>query len=372
MAVIEMERVGTETVNAQISAEILAEAIRIAEEKRLAKEAEQKHIEQEEQKISIAQAYELYITDDVEGKGKAPDTIKNWRDVKKYTVMFWTEDRDKDGIELGRKVKYIQDLTLDDIRDFNKYLTKKRNHRGNIIQQDTRRRYLTYLRKVLEWCDLQDYKVIKPKLIGLPQHQKRNPRFLTIDEFIEFMEAVGRRRENVREIVRLRNIAICLVFFSSGVRLTELRSMNRNDIKDCQFLVEAIHTKSRDARMAFLSKAAMHAIDAYLSMRRDKNPALFVSTQRPDRLSESAVEHIFQQARAECSGKVRKTSPHTLRHTFATYCYSRKVEIYVISKLLGHVNLSTTQIYTHLGDPDLKEEHKRVMNRGPVMRFSFA
>lgn len=206
---------------------------------------------------------------------------------------------------------------------------------------------------------MRGYDVIKAKFINLPQHEKHEVKCLSLEDVREFIELVGQPHENLSEQGRLRNVAICEILFSSGVRISELLRLNRGDIKNRTFRV--IQGKSKTGRPCFISRRAERALNAYLKTRVDRCKALFISTQEDKRLSANTVRHVFQYV---CKhSRFEGVHPHTLRHSFATYMLNSGVDLVTISKMLEHEDVQTTQIYTHVFNPQLKATHDKVMAR---------
>lgn len=301
--------------------------------------------------LSVAEAYEQYIQNQVVARNMTVKTIRHWHYMARLTAEFFSGEAN----EHTRKhtpVRSIQEMTYDDTLHFQRYL-------ASWLRPDTVRVAMTRLRCVIEWCDMRGYEVIKAKFINLPRHEKREVKCLSLEEVREFIAEVGRPRRNLTEQGRLRNIAICEVLFSSGVRISELMKLDRGSIKNRTFRV--IQGKSKTGRPCFISRRAERALNAYLKTRVDRCKALFISTEEDKRLSEHTVQNMFHYV---CDhSHFEGVHPHTFRHSFATHLLNSGVDLITIAKLLGHEDVQTTQIYTHVFSPQLKAAHDRAMAR---------
>lgn len=301
--------------------------------------------------LSIAKAYEEYIKSQVIAQNMTEKTIRHWQYMARLTVAFFSGEANEH-TRAHKPVLSLQELTYDDTLDFQRYL-------ASWLRPDTVRVAMTRLRCVVEWCDMRGYEVIKAKFINLPKHEKREAKCLSLEEVREFIEEVGKPRQNLTEQGRLRNIAICEILFSSGVRISELLRLNRNSIKNRTFQV--VQGKSKEGRPCFISRRAERALNAYLKTRVDHCKALFISTEEDKRLSAGTVRHMFHYI---CDhSRFEGVHPHTLRHSFATHLLTNGVDLVTIARMLGHEDVQTTQIYTHIFNPQLKAAHDRVMAR---------
>jgi len=170
----------------------------------------------------------------------------------------------------------------------------------------------------------------------------------------------------------IRDRAIIEVLYSTGCRVAELAGMNLNDMnkKDRTILVRG---KGNKERFVFLGEQALSALEAYLKERsthvksdsRDSCDALFVNT-RGERIGVRGVFYVLHTYFVK-AGLVKKAGPHTFRHSFATHLLDRGADIRMVQEMLGHANLSTTQVYTHLSVERLKEVYKQAHpHAGPV------
>lgn len=212
-------------------------------------------------------------------------------------------------------------------------------------------------RKVLKWVKRQSSLLFDPEDIKVPKRQYIEVSYLEPEEIDEFIKAVSRNTRGYCRINRLRNIAIVKVLFSSGIRVNELCKLNKNSIKDRQFISIS---KSKTPRPCYISEDAEEAIGQYLAARQDNNPALFVANQTGRRMTTANVRNVFHNACNYC--ELDNVHPHTMRHSMATFLLDRGMGILDVSKLLGHSSVSTTQIYTHVKDRDLRQKYNIYMN----------
>ena len=164
---------------------------------------------------------------------------------------------------------------------------------------------------------------------------------------------------DTKEIKGLRDKALLELFFSTGLRLAELCSLNRDlDLSRDEF---SIRGKGEKVRVVFLSQEAKDAIRAYLKARKDMEEAMFVNNARNKiggRLTPRSIERTVREY-ATKAGISKKVTPHVLRHSFATDLLSNGADIRSVQMMLGHANIATTQVYTHVTDKQLREVHKK-------------
>lgn len=287
--------------------------------------------------MKISEAFAYYRRLEITARGLSTKTDESYLYASKLAIAYFG---DIDFSLIG----------LEDIIKFYEHLLgwqKPDTARGNII----------CLRSVIKLLFRRKEKVIDPEEIRIPKREKRSIEYLTAPEVIEFIDVIGEKRRGYAEINRLRNIAIVEVLFSSGIRVGELCRLNKNSIRNRQFIVVG---KSKDPRPCFISAKAEDRLMEYLAMRTDSNPALFISNQNEKRITPGNVRRIFQNA---CNrSDFVNIHPHTIRHSFATYMLEKGVDLRYIGDFMGHQSLDTTKIYTHYTNPTLKKIHDTVMN----------
>jgi len=242
----------------------------------------------------------------------------------------------------------LKDLNEKTIRDFRLKLA-----RGS-LKKITQGYYVIALRNFLKFLVKRGYGVVPPETIELPKISRRDIETLDYAELERLLDAP--KGSSLRA---LRDKAILETFFSTGLRLSELCNLNRQvDWKRGEISVRG---KGDKLRVVFLSDRAKTAIKNYLDKREDTAEALFVSLTKQGkpigRITPRAVERMVE-ARAKEAGIPKKVHPHQIRHSFATDLLINGADLRSVQELLGHANIATTQIYTHLTNKELKEVHK--------------
>lgn len=244
----------------------------------------------------------------------------------------------------------IQDVTFEKVRDWRNWLLGWQ-------AADTVRGNTICLRMVLKFLRKKGYKVLDYEEIPVPKRSKRVIKFLTEDEVQLFIEEAGRKRRGYPEENRLRNVALITLLNATGLRNSELCSLNRNTIKNRTFTIIG---KSKNERIGFDNEQAEEAVARYLECRTDRNPALFTSPQTGKRITSGTVRKIFMNICARSD--FENVTPRTIRHSYATTLLERGVDIIYISDLMGHEDLNTTKIYTHYRNPKLKAIYDNAQN----------
>lgn len=185
-----------------------------------------------------------------------------------------------------------------------------------------------------------------------PKREKRLPVHLTLVESRKLLQ-------NIKGKYAVRDRAILTLFLNCGLRLSELVSINRDDIRDDTLRVIG---KGNKERTIYLNKAVLSALKSYLDTRTDNNPALFVS-ERGQRISARAVQYLVKKHIEDAGLDTKRYSVHKLRHTAATLMYKHgHVDIRALQAILGHESISTTEIYTHIDD----EQLRAAISRNPL------
>src|SRR5690606_35367219 len=207
----------------------------------------------------------------------------------------------------------------------------------------------------------RDIESLSPSKIELPKVSRKQVTFLHYDEVRRLIEQIDITSEQ-----GLRDRAIVELLFSSGLRVSELVDLNRDhiNIKRREFMVRG---KGQKDRPVFISAATAERIQEYLSTRFDNLPPLFLSYSRNHtasmsgdyrRLSARSVQRLIARY-ARLAGITKHVSPHTMRHSFATDLLMNGADIRSVQSMLGHSNISTTQVYTHVTDEHLREVHEK-------------
>lgn len=257
----------------------------------------------------------------------------------------------------------IEDISEDTIRNFRRYLsnTYKNPYKGNLSRQ-SQNYFLIALRSLFKFLIREKHKVIPPEMIDLAKSRDRRIKFLSPEDLLRLFKAVDVDSEQ-----GIRDRAILEVLFSTGLRVSELVKLNKEhvNIKLGEF---GVMGKGSKMRVVFLSDDAKDWLQRYLDARKDPYSPLFIrySGPKPEeqltpekmRLSVRSVERLVDKYRKK-AGLLERIGPHALRHSFATDLLQRGADLRSVQELLGHKNVATTQIYTHVTNTHLKEIHKK-------------
>ncbi|HEY4496601.1 MAG TPA: site-specific tyrosine recombinase/integron integrase [Candidatus Paceibacterota bacterium] len=246
-------------------------------------------------------------------------------------------------------VKDLKDITEEKIREFRINLASKEK-----IKKVTQAYYVIVIRNFLKYLAKKDYKVVSPDKIELPKIPERQIQIIDYKDLELLLSAP--KGETLKT---LRDRAILETLFSTGLRVSELCSLNK-DI-NLERSEVTIRGKGDKLRIVFLSDRARNAIKQYLDKRSDIEEGLFITMTRDNkpigRITSRSVERIIAHY-ARAAGIPKKVTPHTLRHQFGTDLLINGADLRSVQELLGHSNISTTQIYTHLTNKELRDVHQ--------------
>lgn len=254
----------------------------------------------------------------------------------------------------------IDDLTADNIREFRLYLSRQKGTKGE-MRLVTQGYYVIALRSFLKWLVKNDMKVLQPEKLDVPKIKDHSLKFLTEDQVNRLLNQPLNSAKN-----GLRDRSILELLFSTGLRVSELVSLNREQInlKTREF---GVIGKGGRSRVVFITKHAAEWVDKYLKSRTDHYKPLFIRDLRPKeiglddsevRLTARSVQRLVKKYVRQANLPVAAT-PHTLRHSMATDLLQRGADLRSVQELLGHKNIATTQIYTHVTDARLREVHEK-------------
>ncbi len=291
-------------------------------------------------------------------------SLKTVRMYGYYLIFFenWLRKKLK---KLNQSIDSFNVEKIDEnvIREFRLYISHyyKNPYKGQLKRQ-TQNYFLVALRSFFKFLIRQKLKVVSPEIIDLGKVRDRNIKFLTEDEREKLFKAV-----DLNEKTGLRDRTILEVLFSTGLRVSELISLNRDQI-NIELGEFGVIGKGGKARVVFLSKKAKDWLKKYLDSRKDPYRPVFIRYSGPKpkqeltdeklRLSVRSVERLIEKYRKK-SGLVHRIGPHVLRHSFATDLLSHGADLRSVQEMLGHKNISTTQIYTHVTNQRLKEIHEK-------------
>lgn len=259
------------------------------------------------------------------------------------------------------KISSPSQITDERVRAFRLHLNRLVDERGKSLKKITQNYHVIALRNFLKYLAKRDVKTLAAEKVELGKSEKRQIDFLEIEEVERIFEAAGGSG-----VKCLRDLAILELLFSSGLRVSELTSLNRDQVnlKTGEFSVRG---KGGKVRVVFVSDQAKKAVERYIEKRSDIDPALFVrvgikrlekKSKKDDlRITPRTVQRIVKFYAAK-AGIVKDVHPHTLRHSFATDLIQNGADIRSVQEMLGHSSVTTTQIYTHVTNRQLKEVHK--------------
>ncbi|MBI2097812.1 MAG: tyrosine-type recombinase/integrase, partial [Candidatus Vogelbacteria bacterium] len=235
------------------------------------------------------------------------------------------------------------DITAEAVRKFRLWLNRRD------LEKSTQNYYLIALRTFLKYLNGRGVAALSPAAIDLAKTSRKELELISREELTRLLDAPTAATAKGR-----RDRAILELLFSTGLRVSELCVLNRDSV-DWQQGEFSIRGKGGKVRLVFVSPAARKALKNYLDQRSDLAPPLFVS-QNLTRLTSRSIERLvhFYAIKA---GLVKKVTPHTLRHSFATDLLRNGADLRAVQLLLGHSSISTTQIYTHITDRELRSVH---------------
>lgn len=254
------------------------------------------------------------------------------------------------------------DITQELLRKFRLKLNRVVDERGEGLEAITQAYHLIALRGFLKYLAKREIKSLDPSLVELPHVVRKQVTFLHFDEVEKMLEQIDTGTET-----GLRDRAIIELLYSGGLRVSELVKLDRDSInlERREFIVRGKGSKDRPI---FISQAAADRVQEYLDARTDSLAPLFLNNSKNlqsvdtsgnyRRLTPRSVERIVQKY-AKMAGIVKHVSPHTLRHSFATDLLMNGADLRSVQTMLGHADISTTQIYTHVTDAHLREVHEK-------------
>ena len=267
---------------------------------------------------------------------------------------------------LDRLVEFAGDIevskiTSELVRKYRLWLNRYENEQGAPLSPLTQSYHLIALRSFLVYCSKRDIATLTPEKIELPRIKRKQVSFLTTEETMRLIDAV-----DLNTTTGLRDRAILELLFSSGLRVSELCNLNRDHInlRHGEFMVRG---KGQKDRPVFISPEAAEWLAKYLDTRTDRAIPLFIRYSgfktgddkgESFRLTPRSVQRIVQQY-AKYAGITKHVSPHTLRHSFATDLLMNGADLRSVQSMLGHSNIATTQVYTHVTDKHLHEVHTK-------------
>lgn len=287
----------------------------------------------------------LFLKDLKEKKRYSPHTIENYkRDLSQFLEFIKKETLTLENFEYQHARKYIL------------YLKKKEYKETSI------HRHISALKSFFNALKKNKERENNPfKEITLPKKPSHLPQTLTESEMEAFLNHLPKETA-----LDLRNKAICELLYSTGLRISELTSLNKNTIELNQNFLK-VKGKGKTERLVIFGAPCKKALIDYLNNGRplhenNTSEALFLNT-KGQRLTQRSIQRILHDLAIK-SGITKNITPHTLRHSFATDLYNGGANLRVIQELLGHKNIVTTQIYTHISNKKLKSAYEKALPLG--------
>lgn len=278
-------------------------------------------------------------------KGRSPLTVRNYQF---YLARFidWAKDPTAESVD--------QDM----VHRFRLHLNRLASRGEGTLKKSTQNYHLIALRSFLKFLAKRDILSLQPEKIELAKQGTREVAFLDATDLARLLEAPERSEGST--LVKLRDRAILEWFFSTGMRVSELVSLKRDQVPvDREEL--SVRGKGGKVRLVFVSHQARHALKAYLEAREDDLPFVFIRHDRARNgaseigpLTPRSMERLVHRY-SIAAGIPKHVSPHTLRHSFATDLLMNGADLRSVQSLLGHASITTTQIYTHITNQQLKD-----------------
>ena len=321
-----------------------------------------------DQKTSVSELIEDFLESVEIEHGRSLNTVRNYRLYLERFYELTTDSLEADDL-------FPADITPEALRRFRLRLNRVEDDHGNHLTPATQAYHLIALRGFLKYLAKRGINSLDPSLVDLPKSRRPQVTFLHLDEVQALLDAIddpanhenSSMTEEMVEESRLRDRAIIELLFSGGLRVSELCGLNRADINldRREFVVRG---KGGKDRPIFIDETTANTVKDYLSVRHDSLPALFLNNSRntglPEtdgdfrRLTPRSIQRMIEKY-TRAAGITKHVTPHTLRHSFATDLLMNGADIRSVQSLLGHSNISTTQIYTHVTDSHLRDIHEK-------------
>jgi len=291
-------------------------------------------------------------------KGLSTKTQENYtRFLQKFFI--WLKETKSEALKPS-------ELTPEHVWQYKVYLSRHIDPQSKkTLKKTTQNYYLIALRSLLSFFVEKDIASLPPSKIKLAKDKgDKEIKFLKLEQLSRLLSAPSEKT-----IIGLRDRALLETLFSTGLRVAELAALNRDQLRikdDSKDLEIAVVGKGSKIRTVYFSGRAVIALRAYLNERKDLDDALFVNYKRGGaksdktrRLTVKSIEDIVKKY-VIIAGLPVMATPHTLRHSFATDLLNQGVDLRTVQEFLGHSNIATTQIYTHVTNKQLRDIHRKV------------
>lgn len=246
-------------------------------------------------------------------------------------------------------------ITVDAVKEYRLYINRLSNKFGRPLSKSTQNYHIITLRAFLGFLTLRGIKSLPPQKVMLAKTAERKVEFLEVEDIIALLKT-----PKLDFFKGLRDRLILELLFSTGLRVSELKNLNVADINLERGEIP-VRGKGGKVRVVFLSDSASEILKKYIGLIGESEP-LILDKISGHRLTVRSIERVVTKY-AKAAGISKHVSPQTLRHTFATDLLINGADLRSVQSLLGHSNLSTTQIYTHVTDQHLREVHKAFHGR---------
>lgn len=297
------------------------------------------------------------------------ESLEVERNLSKFTLRNYRHYLTRFAVWAGGKDQKfdLRNLDMETMRKYRLYLSRVKLKDGSSLSVATQSYHLIALRSFLKWLNKRDIKTLAADKIDLPKAESKNLLFLSRDQVERLLS-----QPKISDDIGLRDKAILETLFSTGLRVSEIAKLNQDQI-NFKSLEIGVIGKGRRPRVVFLSERAGRWLKQYLNKRDDKGKPLFIRVGGKSvdwesmdgeklRFSVRGIQRVVEKYRKK-AGIGIKITPHVLRHSFATDLLQAGAGLREIQEMLGHKNVSTTQIYTHVTNPQLKQVHKKYHQR---------
>ncbi len=283
--------------------------------------------------------------------------------LRRFTKFFVTNKRPN-----------VDQITYEGVRQFRLWLHRYTDEQGQSLGASTQNYHLIAVRSFLKYLSKREIVTLAAERVELGKMPQRTVSFLSGDELKRFLAAPQQSGES--DLIAARDRAIIELLFSTGLRVSELTGLRRDDVELTRGEIGVLG-KGKKRRVVFVSPEARDWVKKYLQLRRDMSPFLFANHDRAhasrekEKTSKKVMEGLTPRSvqrmvekYAHVAGIMKKITPHVLRHSFATDLLHNGADIRSVQVMLGHASITTTQVYTHVTDPQLKKIHDKFHSRG--------